>query len=573
MQEATTTNEEIPLVPLKIKLLDLLILVGGLSLITILFGYLRPLARPDALAFVEIAREMLTNHHWVTPTLNNVVQLDYPPLFYWLTALSFKVFGYTLFAARFWPAIFGIIGAITLYLFGCWFAGRRMGWLCALVASSSMLYLTLLTASAPYIIGSVLLTVSLCSIFVAALSNSETQRTWLVVLFWVANAANCLLLGIAGVVLPLLIVISYSLMMNYQFELKALISPKGIFIFLLATLPWFFLAQKQNPHFLSFFFFESVRLNYIAHFHAPLEKLLWVVLGAFAALSPWAILINLGYWACAPISWATRFARPLGIFILVWLIFTAIYLIGIAPVGVGSFLWISLLTPALSLAIAKALNRWWDVTDNALFKASRGLLVIVIVLLTAFFCLISKYTFNLNVGFVTSHATETLLWVIYGLFLIGSIATYFALKRNDGLKVTALVLIVTGFVTTIVFISALPRMRQDSMQPITQYISTHQQAGDVIATYKQYYPEVSFALQKTPIVVIGWTDMPTYGALYQNTQNWVVGLPFFWETMQHNGRKVFFIAPKSTLPELQDVIMQNHLKQVVETGQVVLFTY
>lgn len=574
MQEAPNiTTIEIPLVSWKTQVYDLILLVVGFTIILTLFGYLRPLARPDALSFLETAREMLASHGWVTPTLNNVIQLDYPPLFYWLTAFSFKVFGYTLFAARFWPAVFGILGLITLYLFGGWFAGRRMAWLCAMVAGSSMLYLTLMTAGAPYIIGSVLFTISLCSIFVAGLTSADTRRMWLVVLFWVSCGANTLLLGIAGLFLPLIIVVVYSLIMSTELEIRELLSPKGIFLFLVMTLPWYYLVQKQNPNFLTFFFYDSLRINYLAHFHHPLEKLLWVVFGAFAALSPWAVLTNLGYWACKPTSWATRFERPLGIFILVWLIVTAIYLIGIAPIGVGSLFWIGILTPALSLAIAKGLNRWWDGTDHDLFKASRGLLVIVVVLLTAFFCLVSKYSNNIDMGFYTTSASEHLLWLIYALFLISGVVAYFTLKSENGIKATAWAFMVIGLVTTIAFVSILPRLRDDSMQPITQYIATHQKPGDVIAEYKQYYPEVSFALQKEPVIVIGWTDMPAYGALYQSTQNWIVGSLFFWQTMQQNGRNIYLIVPKTALPEMQDTIQQQHLKSVVETDQAVLFTY
>ncbi|MFN7096874.1 MAG: ArnT family glycosyltransferase, partial [Gammaproteobacteria bacterium] len=573
MQEATiTTTPDIALVPWKKKLFDILLLAIGLGIIISLFGYLRPLARPDALEFLETAREMLVNHNWITPTLNNVIQLNYPPLFYWLTALSFKVFGYTLFAARFWPAVFGIIGTITLYLFGCWFAGRRMGWLCALVAASSMLFLTLMTAGAPYLIGSVLFTISICCSFVAALSSSEQFRKWLIVLFWVSCAANCLLLGIAGLILPLFIIIVYSLMMRYQFELQALVSPIGICLFLFITLPWYYLVQQANPNFLSFFFFDSLRVNYLQHFQHPFEKLTWIVFGSFAALSPWAILSNLGYWACKPSSWANRFEKPLGVLILSWIMITAIYLIGVAPIGVGSLFWLCLLTPALSLALAKGLHIWWDVTEPHLFKAARGLLFIVMALLTAFFCMISRYTPDIIAGFVSSRYSEILIWIIYGLFLLGGVAAYFALKSKKGIQATAWVLIATGFITTIIFVSALPRLRDDAMTPITQYITTHQQPGAVIAEYQQYYPEISFTLQKNSIVMIGWQDMPMYGAMYQNTQNWIVGSLFFWHTMQQNKRPLFFIAPKSSLPELQEAIQQNHLQQVAETSQAVLFT-
>lgn len=571
MQEAlATTRPARTISSWKTRLLDISLLIIGLVLITLIFGYLRPLARPDAIPMLETAREMLANHNWITPTLNNAIQLEYPPLFYWLTAISFKLFGYTLFAARLWPAIFGIIGVSTLYLFGDWFEGRRMGWACALIATSSMLFLTLMTAASPYLMGSVLLTVGLCSMFVASLSNSASNRAWLATLFWVACALNSLLLGLAGVLLPLLIAVIYFLIMRNNIALKSLFSPRGIAIFLLMVLPWYIIVAKHTPGFLHYFFYESIRLNYLSHFHKGLETFMLILFSAFVALAPWSLLGNLGYWASRATAWDDRFDRPLGTLILVWVSITFIYLIGLAP---SSLFWISLLTPAFVLAFAKAVHRWWDVPDHRLFKESRSLLVIMLMLLTAFFCLISRFSSGISFGFATDSYTEKLIWAIYALFLIGGIAAYYALKSEKGLKATAMVFFFTGLIGTIALVSLLPKLRQDSIQPIISYIQTHEQAGDVVANYQQYYPELSFTTHKSPVIMVDWNAVPAYASINQNTISWVVDSGFFWQTMQKNGRKVYFIAPVSSLPALVDTIKKNHLKVVVKTGQTVLLTY
>jgi 4-amino-4-deoxy-L-arabinose transferase-like glycosyltransferase len=50
---------------------------------------------PDEGRYAEIAREMLALQDWLIPRLNLLPYLEKPPLVYWLTALSFKVFGFT----------------------------------------------------------------------------------------------------------------------------------------------------------------------------------------------------------------------------------------------------------------------------------------------------------------------------------------------------------------------------------------------------------------------------------------------------------------------------------------------
>lgn len=563
---------DIPKPSLKTILLDLSLLIVGLSLLLLIFGYLRPLARPDSLADLEIAREMLANHNWVTPTLNNVIHLDFPPLFYWLTALSFKLFGYTLFAARLWPAIFGIIGIVAFYLYGVSAYSRRMGWLCALVSSSSMLYLTLMTAAAPYIMGSVLITISLLCSSLPCYSISEGHRRRLYLGFWVACAINTLLLGLMGLLLPLCITILYYLTMNYRTMYKELASIRGIVLYFVIVLPWFILVQNHNPNFLHYFFLEKIHANYLSHFSSPLETLSLIFCSAFAALIPWTLLANLGFWASKPVTWATRFDRPLGMFIFIWIVVSFIYLIGIAPAGDKSLFWIGLLSPALALAIAKALNYYWELSDHNLILESRRLLVVVLFLATAFFCLLSQKTSSMLFGFHTTANTEKILAIIFILFLIGGVASYFTLRLCEGLKATTLVFTCTGIILTITLVSTLPKLRQDSFLPISDYISAHQKPGDVIASYQNYYPELSFNLKLDPQVVIDWKNMPGYGAHYQNTQSWVVNSAFFWKTIAENKRKIFVLVPVAEVTTLAPVLMQNNLEPVVSTNQLILFT-
>ncbi|NNM60451.1 MAG: hypothetical protein HKM04_11645 [Legionellales bacterium] len=571
LSAAPVTDEQIPpIVPWKTQLCDIAILIVGLIIIECLFGYFRPLARPDSISSLETAREILFNHNWITLTLNNAIAFDSPPLFYWLTALSFKVFGYSLFAARFWPGIFGMIGVISLYLFGTWFAGRRMGLACALIATTSMLPLTLMTAASPYIMGSVFITIGLCSIYAAGQTAPSTKRTWLVALFWFTCGLNTLLLGIAGLLLPLTIAIVFFWVMTDTITLKALIfSPKGIFFFLIVTIPWYVVVAQHNPHFLYYFFYQSILLSYLIHFHNALESFLLVIFGLFAAMLPWSLIGNMGYWACRPLDWNSRFEKPLGMFLLVWIFFTSIYLIGIAPT---QLFWIGLLTPAFSIALAKALHRWWSTTDKGLFSASKSLIILCLVVLAALFCLLTSHSGDFSLGFVPSLAEEIWLWVVFSIFVIGGVCSYFALKRQDGLKITTWIFLLLGLIGTITFVSALPRLRQDSMQPIVQYIQTHQKKDDVIASYHQYYSEIGFSMQKSPLVVVDWLSPPMYASLYQNLSSWVVTSAFFWQTINQNGRNVYFVVAKSDMSSLSGVIQDNHLRSVAENGQVVLLT-
>jgi hypothetical protein len=50
--------------------------------------------------YIEIAREMLQRHDFITPYVNGIRFFDKPPLMYWMASSSMAVFGQTDWAAR-----------------------------------------------------------------------------------------------------------------------------------------------------------------------------------------------------------------------------------------------------------------------------------------------------------------------------------------------------------------------------------------------------------------------------------------------------------------------------------------
>src|SRR5512141_1868010 len=101
----------------KTVLLGLLLLAG-----TLFFFQLGAtgLFDADEPAYAGAAREMLERGDWVTPYFNGQPRFDKPILFYWLILLSYRVFGITEFAVRFWSALAGL-GLVVLL----WRAARR----------------------------------------------------------------------------------------------------------------------------------------------------------------------------------------------------------------------------------------------------------------------------------------------------------------------------------------------------------------------------------------------------------------------------------------------------------------
>src|ERR1700730_15882975 len=80
---------------------------------------------PDEARYGEIAREMLALRDFIVPHLNYVAYVEKPPLLYWLTALSFRIFGINEFAARLVSAMSALIGVFATFMFADRVMGRR----------------------------------------------------------------------------------------------------------------------------------------------------------------------------------------------------------------------------------------------------------------------------------------------------------------------------------------------------------------------------------------------------------------------------------------------------------------
>ena len=72
-----------------------------------------PLPNYDDAYYAEKAKQMLRTGDWLTPHFAEHPRLDNPPLFLWLIAIAFRVFGVTAWAAVLWSALAGV-GCVAL---------------------------------------------------------------------------------------------------------------------------------------------------------------------------------------------------------------------------------------------------------------------------------------------------------------------------------------------------------------------------------------------------------------------------------------------------------------------------
>lgn len=90
----------------------------------------------DAAQYASISRDMLMSGYWLDVRERGQDYLDKPPLLFWVSALSFALFGVSNFSYRIAPMLFTALGAYATYGLGKLYYNRETGRMAALLLVS-----------------------------------------------------------------------------------------------------------------------------------------------------------------------------------------------------------------------------------------------------------------------------------------------------------------------------------------------------------------------------------------------------------------------------------------------------
>jgi len=85
------------------------------------------LAAWDEAIYAQVSKEMVQGGDWLTPHWEYTVWFEKPPLFMWITALFYRLFGVSEFWTRMPSALSGVALVGVTYLIGKSTDDRRVG--------------------------------------------------------------------------------------------------------------------------------------------------------------------------------------------------------------------------------------------------------------------------------------------------------------------------------------------------------------------------------------------------------------------------------------------------------------
>jgi 4-amino-4-deoxy-L-arabinose transferase-like glycosyltransferase len=251
----------------------------------------RKLIKPDEGRYAEIPREMVASGDWVTPRLNDLKYFEKPPLQYWATATAYEVFGEHQWTSRLWTALTGFAGILLVWFAGLRLFGREAANYAAILLGSSMLYALMAHINTLDMGVTFFLTLGIVGLL---LGQSETekgrQRNWML-LAWAALALAVLSKGLMGLILPGAALFIYMAVQRDFSVLKRMHWLPGLAVFLLITVPWFYLVMKANPEFFQKFFIYEHYTRFTTKELGRYQPWYYFIPILLVGMLPWTLLM------------------------------------------------------------------------------------------------------------------------------------------------------------------------------------------------------------------------------------------------------------------------------------------
>lgn len=266
-----------------------------LAAVTILFMGNSVLYVTDSVEsnYALTAKEMVLSGDWLSPQIYGRYWFDKPILFYWLTALGFKLFGFNEFGARFFPAVFGF-GAICLAAYGgTKLYNERVGWLSGFILLSSVEFFLI---SKSIITDAVLFLFFSAALLFFYLGYRENRKSYWYAMYISAGLA-VLTKGPIGVLLPGMIIVLFLLWQRDWQIFKKCHLFSGILLFIVVAFPWYIAMYTiHGSEFINTFFGVHNYLRATVSEHPRDNVIYYYTLVNILALFPWCLLIPWVLW-------------------------------------------------------------------------------------------------------------------------------------------------------------------------------------------------------------------------------------------------------------------------------------
>ncbi len=387
-----------------------------------------PLLDPDEPVYAETPKEMIKYNEYLSPRIYGEYWYDKPPMYYWLVAGSYKIFGINEFAARFPSAFLAVLSVLVMYYYGSKLFNKRAAACGALVLVTSLEFFYLGKAAVTDI------TLNFC-LMVSLLAFINRQYY----IFYIFAGLATLTKGPVGLLFPGAILFLYFLFSGRWQEMKHMKILSGVLVFSLVALPWYiYMYINHGNAFVETF----LGFHNITRFTSPEhpETVWWyyyipvLILGFF----PWSAVMVQSVWKSFTDS---RHDYPQLLYLNIWAAFIFVFFT-ISQTKLVSY--ILPMFPPLALIVGWNIDRLWDYRRSQRIISWPLLYSILTILLGTGMFLGLKYIPELTNGVIA----------VLILFSISLTIVWFFIWQRDMAKVFW-VKVITGVVFSLILLGIM----------------------------------------------------------------------------------------------------------------------
>lgn len=467
---------------------------------------------PDEARYAEIAREMLQRGIAIVPHLNYVAYVEKPPLLYWLTTLSFKIFGISEFAARLPVAMSALVGVVATYYFAMRTFGRRHAILAGAILATTPLYAIMAQVLTTDMMLTAFVTIATFAFYLHWREPDGGSR-WC----WIAYAAmglGVMTKGPVGAALPILTLVVF---LAWNGELRGAAKKfrvvPGLVLTAAIAAPWFIAMTAIVPGFFDFYFVgEHLRRAFVADYSHGEPFYFYLPVIALGLL-PWSMLVPFLTWRALPQNPARRYC----------LIAASVTIVAFSCASAKLIPYILPAIPPLVLLIADGLVScaWPTAESQNLLRPPDSRILLeagpMLSLIGAGVIIAAMQAPNFRTHYVM--AAQPAMYAIGAVLLVGgaAIALQFFLRRN-GAGLAAIVL-------TLALVLIVGGWARLETEPLRSYADLSraiaQKAPDAtIVCYHRYVQSLAFYNRRRVILLGARTELDFGARLDPEMREW-----------------------------------------------------
>lgn len=461
--------------------------------------------------YAEPPREMVESGNYLIPTVSGFPRFRKPPLPSWIILGSYLLFGVNEFATRLPGAIAAALTILLTYLIGSRLLNRRAGFMAALILASLPRFFLF----ARFLHMDTFFTLFITAAIYFFLRAREIEKARYTLLAHAMIALAVLTKGPIGALIPLAVLALTAWGIKDRGLARLLISPSGIGILILLTLPWYlFMYAKFGGTFLHIHFVQQHLQRFFTP-HLGGKTFTYYFIGeAMVNLLPWspfmfpaAVFVLSSYWEHNKASPNQR----LTLLPLFWVGFVLFFF----SLSTGKReAYLMPLYPAIALTLGDYFTAAPYLERRAYRLAHQALSLVLVSALLGLGLVARQMSLALEHSLTEASLALGVFWL-----LAGALAWTLWTNRLDRTG-----LMVAGTTVTIVWTMALALPYVEPYRDVKALaLQVRRQAGpsDLVGTYGTYEPSFQYYVARRPFLACSPQEM---------------------EKILHGKRRVFLLA-------------------------------